>query len=285
VVGLAAAVGLISYYLFRPNSAQRGQQQNPLHSKQQAVSTQPPGLQQTAVPVTPVPVPVQEQQQEEAKKAAEELKQNKAEELRKQEELKAAQEEKKKAEELAKLQEEKSAEQEKVPQEAKVEQPAETEPTPVPQVEEAALTPPLKEQIQPAQETPVESKAAEPEAAPQQTPEVTSTVPPPVESVVNEGDLVELSPSVVKPVITTRVDPEYPRIAMGKKLEGTVILSVLVSEKGEPQEVKVLRGASRSEAFNEAALHAVKQWKFQPAVKAGKRVKVWITYPIVFKLQ
>jgi periplasmic protein TonB len=64
-----------------------------------------------------------------------------------------------------------------------------------------------------------------------------------------------------------------------------VLLSLLVNESGKVADVKVLRAAGGTSGLNEAAIAAVKKWTFRPAVKAGKKVKVWVTYPIVFKMQ
>ena len=105
----------------------------------------------------------------------------------------------------------------------------------------------------------------------------------PIKPAVVEGQIVDLTPDVVKPEIVSRVNPSYPPIAQQKKIEGTVIIGVLVSERGEVAEAKVLRSGGGG-GLNEAALTAVRKWKFRPAVKEGKRVKVWMTYPIVFKL-
>jgi serine/threonine-protein kinase len=107
----------------------------------------------------------------------------------------------------------------------------------------------------------------------------------PAKPEVVEGMIVDLTPDVVKPEIVKRVNPNYPPIAQQKKVEGTVILSVLVSERGDVVDARVLRGAGGTSGLNAAAIDAVKGWKFRPAVKEGKRVKVWMTYPIVFKLQ
>lgn len=107
----------------------------------------------------------------------------------------------------------------------------------------------------------------------------------PEKPAVIEGQVVDLTPDVVKPEIVNRVHPAYPRMAQQKKVEGTVIISVLISESGDVADARVLRSAGGSSGLNEAALSAVRKWRFRPAVKEGKRVKVWMTYPIVFKLQ
>jgi len=90
---------------------------------------------------------------------------------------------------------------------------------------------------------------------------------------------------VVKPEILNRVQPNYPPVARTKKVQGTVILSLLISDRGDVIDVKVLREAGGSAGLNEAAVAAAKKWKFRPAVKDGKRVKVWVSYPVSFKLE
>jgi len=154
---------------------------------------------------------------------------------------------------------------------------AKTDATPVPIAQNQPA------QNQPAQEEPVQNQpAAKQETTPQPEPAVAK--PQPAPSTTQEGDTVDLTPDVVKPEPLTRVQPNYPPVARTQKIQGTVILSLLVSEKGEVADVKVLREAGGSAGLNEAAVAAAKKWKFRPAVKDGKRVKVWVTYPISFKL-
>jgi len=116
-------------------------------------------------------------------------------------------------------------------------------------------------------------------------PEAANPEPEAAEIAVKEGDMVDMTPDVVKPELVSRANPDYPPAARAKRIEGTVILSVLVSERGDVADIKVLRGAGGSSGLNEAASAAVRKWKFRPAVKEGKRVRVWVSYPIVFKLQ
>jgi TonB family protein len=143
-------------------------------------------------------------------------------------------------------------------------------------------------QNQPAQNEPVQK---EPEtkqdttAVAQPQPTVAKTDVAPAEPQVKEGDTVDMSPDVAKPEMVTRVQPVYPPVAKTMKVQGTVILSILVSETGNVSEVRVLRPVGGSAGLNEAAVAAARKWKFKPAVKQGKRVKVWITYPVSFKLE
>ena len=150
-------------------------------------------------------------------------------------------------------------------------------------------------QTPPAQKEPAQNEPAQKDPAPvekQDTPAVTQPQPTvsktdaePVGATVQEGDTVEMSPDVTKPEMVTRVQPIYPPVAKTMKVQGTVILSILITETGSVSEVRVLRPVGGSSGLNEAAVAAAKKWKFRPAVKQGKRVKVWVTYPVSFKLE
>lgn len=181
-----------------------------------------------------------------------------------QEEAKRLEEEKKKQEELA------EAKRKEAEQAAAAQSVAQQQPQPAP-----AQQPSDTQQ----------SSANNSSQTPQPTGEASPPEPAQVVPEVREGQEVELTPDVVKPEIMSRVQPTYPPIAQQKKIEGTVILSVLVSERGEAVDARVLRGAGGQSGLNEAAIESIKKWKFRPAVKSGKRVRVWMTYPIVFKLQ
>jgi protein TonB len=145
-------------------------------------------------------------------------------------------------------------------------------------------------QNQPVQEEPVKTEPASQKqettpAVTQPQPAVTKPAPEPAAPTFREGDVVEMAPDVVKPELINRVQPGYPPVARKQKVTGTVILSLLISDNGEVSEVKILREAGGSAGLNEAAVAAARKWKFRPAVKQGKRVKVWVTYPVSFKLE
>jgi periplasmic protein TonB len=62
----------------------------------------------------------------------------------------------------------------------------------------------------------------------------------------------------------------YPSEMRGKKVDGSVTVTFLVDASGKVASPKALR--STHQAFEKPALEAVKQWRFEPAVKAGQRV-------------
>jgi TonB family protein len=101
---------------------------------------------------------------------------------------------------------------------------------------------------------------------------------------VNQGDLVELTPEVVPPEPVYKPMPSYPPLAARQRVDGLVILQVLVDENGAVQDVTVLRGVKPDLGLDAAAAKAVRGWRFKPATKNGVRVKVRITQPIPFRL-
>jgi TonB family protein len=68
------------------------------------------------------------------------------------------------------------------------------------------------------------------------------------------------------------------------KVEGTVIMSLLVDENGKVLDVRLERGVQQNVGINEAALGAARTAKFNPATKEGVRVKMWYQLTIPFRL-
>jgi TonB family protein len=68
------------------------------------------------------------------------------------------------------------------------------------------------------------------------------------------------------------------------RVEGEVILSILVDETGNVVETHVAKGVRQAVGINEAAIEAARGAQFRPATKGGVRVKMWTTLRIPFKL-
>ena len=118
------------------------------------------------------------------------------------------------------------------------------------------------------------------ESAPQQaaTPE-----PPPRAKL---GDLVQPGTEGLTPArITRQAAATYPPIARIERMQGSVVVSVLVSETGQVMETRILSGGSgRTAILNDAAVQAIRRSVFAPGTKDGVRVKSWTTVRIDFKL-
>ena len=83
-----------------------------------------------------------------------------------------------------------------------------------------------------------------------------------------------------KPRAVFQAAPSYPAELRGKKVDGVVTLIFIVDATGKVQNPKVEK--SSNPAFEKPALEAVRQWKFDPAVKGGARVDCRMRVPIRF---
>jgi periplasmic protein TonB len=88
----------------------------------------------------------------------------------------------------------------------------------------------------------------------------------------------ELGKGVEPPRPVHQVSPEHP--SKGFRVSGTVLIGLIVSSRGEPSEVHVIRSLEKD--VDQSAVDAVKQWRFEPATKDGKPVAVKISVEIRF---
>jgi protein TonB len=94
----------------------------------------------------------------------------------------------------------------------------------------------------------------------------------------NDEKVYTVGNGVTTPRVTHQVDPEHP--ARGFRISGTVLIGLVITSKGEPKEVHVVRSLEKD--VDDAAVEAVKQWHFDPATKDGKPVAVKIDVEIRF---
>jgi TonB family protein len=87
---------------------------------------------------------------------------------------------------------------------------------------------------------------------------------------------------VTIPRAIKQTPPQYSDEARRKKLEGTVLLSLVVTANGDTADIKVTRALGSG--LDEKAIEAVSQWKFEPATKDGKPVAVKVAVEVSFHL-
>lgn len=75
--------------------------------------------------------------------------------------------------------------------------------------------------------------------------------------------------------------PQYPQDAFVKKIEGTVVVEIVIDMTGRVVHARVLQSIALLDA---AALQTVYQWVFQPAVKHGRPVSTRATAPVTFRI-
>ena len=86
-----------------------------------------------------------------------------------------------------------------------------------------------------------------------------------------------------RPIV--QVKPQYTNDAMRAKLQGMVTLEALVLRDGTVGEVNVVRSLDSVFGLDEAALAAVKQWKFKPGTQLGRPIPVLVIIELTFTLR
>ena len=82
-------------------------------------------------------------------------------------------------------------------------------------------------------------------------------------------------------VLLKRVSPEYPKKARKQHVEGTVRLHAVIAKDGSIKDLEVLSG---DPLLADAALKAVRQWRYKPTLLDGQPKEVTTTIDVVFAL-
>ena len=138
----------------------------------------------------------------------------------------------------------------------------------------------------PDAQAPQEQQIASQEELAQQTPGVSTegngdqlvVQPPSEEELPKFGEYVYVEEL---PEAITKVAPVYPDIAREANVDGPVMVQALVGKDGKVKDVKVVKSV---QMLDDAAVAAVKQWVFKPALSNNKPVAVWVAVPVKFSL-
>jgi TonB family protein len=95
-----------------------------------------------------------------------------------------------------------------------------------------------------------------------------------------EEPVYDLGDGITPPRLTRQVNPNYSSVR-GVKVKGSVAIALIVSSQGLPKEPRVVK--SLEPEVDRAAVEAVKQWRFAPAVKEGRAVAVKVTVELEFR--
>ena len=116
------------------------------------------------------------------------------------------------------------------------------------------------------------------------TPRVFNIVPSPQppSPLAPPGPVNRIGGDVAEANLISRVPPVYPPLALAARVQGAVVLSVVISREGAVENVAVVSG---NPLLNEAAIAAVRQWRYRPQVMNGQAVAVQSTVTVNFTLQ
>jgi len=96
------------------------------------------------------------------------------------------------------------------------------------------------------------------------------------------GGVFRVGGGVSTPIPIYKVEPEYSEEARKAKFQGTVVLQIVIDERGLPTNFKVVRPLGLG--LDEKAIEAVQKWRFRPGMKEGKPVAVLATVEVNFRL-
>ncbi len=88
--------------------------------------------------------------------------------------------------------------------------------------------------------------------------------------------------AVSLPKLMHQVEPRYSKLAKKKKIEGHVIVSLIVDETGKPQDVHVKQGLGYG--LDEEAVTAVRAWSFEPSRLNNKPVSIAMDVDVNFRV-
>lgn len=100
--------------------------------------------------------------------------------------------------------------------------------------------------------------------------------PPPPQPKVN---VIRTGGRVEPPKLIHRVDPVYPATARQARVQGVVVMEAVIGTDGSVDRLRVISGHP---LLNQAALEAVKQWKYKPTLLNGDPVEVIMAITVTF---
>lgn len=92
---------------------------------------------------------------------------------------------------------------------------------------------------------------------------------------------LRISSMVIEGHAIYRPAPQYPAIARTAQIEGTVVLQAMISKEGTIENLRVVSGPAM---LQQAALDAVKMWRYRPYLLNNAPVEVETTVNVVFSM-
>jgi len=99
------------------------------------------------------------------------------------------------------------------------------------------------------------------------------------------GGVYRLGAGITPPRVIREVKPQYTPEAMRAKVQGQVMLDVVVLPGGDVGRVEVIRSLDSVFGLDQEAIKAVRLWRFTPALRMGEPVSVLVTIELTFNLR
>jgi len=88
---------------------------------------------------------------------------------------------------------------------------------------------------------------------------------------------------VTAPRVLTQVRPVYTSEALAGRIQGTVVLELVVEANGHPADIRVIR--SLDPGLDEQAVIAAHEWRFEPGRLAGRPINVQVIVMMDFQMR
>jgi TonB family protein len=92
---------------------------------------------------------------------------------------------------------------------------------------------------------------------------------------------IRIGPGVTAPRVLRKVEPEFSPLGRADQIQGTVVLQLVVTEKGRPADIQVI--SPLGYGLDENAVAAIQKWQFMPGQKDGAPVPVRATIEVNFR--
>jgi TonB family protein len=90
--------------------------------------------------------------------------------------------------------------------------------------------------------------------------------------------------SVTAPRVLSEVKPTYTNEALTQKIQGSVVLELVVQANGLPSDIRIVRSLDPG-GLDQQAIIAASQWRFEPGQLAGRPVNVQVTLILDFRIR
>jgi protein TonB len=97
----------------------------------------------------------------------------------------------------------------------------------------------------------------------------------------SEKRIVKVSGTVQQAQLISRIDPRYPPLAVQTRKQGTVLLHAIISADGRITALEVVSGPP---LLVQAAIDAVRQWRYRPTYLSGEPVEVETSITVIFRM-
>jgi TonB family protein len=92
---------------------------------------------------------------------------------------------------------------------------------------------------------------------------------------------IQVPPNSSPTLLVRKVAPVYPPLARQARIQGTVVLSIVINKDGEVRDLQLVSGHPM---LSPAAIEAVKQWRFRPYISEDKPVEVETVVRVGFRM-